>query len=228
MNKLYKTQNIIVPELLNAKVYWLGMFYNLFIPLIGGEGYKVIYLRKRFEASGKRLAIAALLDRVSGMVALCLLTILFFMFSNYHLPYKALFLLLIPIIYVAHWLGIKLLFKSFLPAFGSTSILSVGVQIFQVVTSFCVIMALGVQDGILEYLFVFLLSSFAFVLPMIGAREIAFVFGAEYLGLNMEVSLAISLLFYLSLATSSLLGAMFLLFPKLLGKEVPAAVQVSE
>jgi uncharacterized membrane protein YbhN (UPF0104 family) len=195
INRLYKSQGILIPNVLNVKVYLLGMFYNLFIPLIGGEGYKVIYLRKRFDASGKRLAVAALLDRVSGMIALATLTVIFFMFSTFELPFKSWFLLGIPLFYLTHWFGIKLFFKSFLPKFWSTSLYSVGVQAFQVVCAFCVIMSLGVDESIAEYLFVFLLASFAFVLPMIGAREMAFVFGAEYLGLNMEVSLAIGLLF---------------------------------
>jgi len=221
INRLYQSQGIMVPDLLNLKVYILGMFYNLFIPLIGGEGYKLIYLRKRFKASGKRLAWAALLDRVSGMIALCMLTVIFFMFSSFEFGWldKRWFLVLIPLFYLGHWLGVRLFFKSFLPAFGTTSILSVGVQVFQVVCTFCVVMALGIDESVIEYLFVFLLASFAFVLPMIGAREMAFVFGADYLGLNMELSLAISLLFYLSMALSSLVGAYFLLFPKSLGQE---------
>ncbi len=219
VNRLYRSQGIQIPDVLNLKVNFLGMFYNLFIPLIGGEGYKLIYFRKRFKASGKRLAWAALLDRVSGMVALCMLTVVFFMFSSFELPYKKWALMLIPLLYLGHWLGLRLFFKSFLPAFKITSFLSVGVQAFQVVCTFCVIMALGINELVVEYLFVFLLASFAFILPMIGAREMAFIFGADYLGLNIELSLAISLLFYLSMALSALVGVYFLLFPKSLGQE---------
>ena len=66
----------------------------------------------------------------------------------------------------------------------------------------------------MEYVFVFMLASFAYVIPIVGAREMAFVFGSQQLGLNMELSLAIGLLFYLALAISSLAGYYFVIFPK--------------
>jgi len=67
---------------------------------------------------------------------------------------------------------------------------------------------------VIEYIFVFLLATFAFVLPLVGAREMAFVFGSEFLGLNMETSLAIALMFYLSVLSSSAIGMLLFLSEK--------------
>ena len=142
------------------------------------------------------------------------------MLSTYQLPYKPLFLLAIPLAYVGHYLVIHLFFKSFKSATLSTHLLSIGVQFLQALTTYFVAMALGIESNILDYIFTFMLASFAFVLPMVGAREMAFVFGADYLGLDMELSLAISLLFYLALAANSLLGSYFLLQPESLRKEL--------
>ncbi|MDZ7847764.1 MAG: hypothetical protein U5L96_13910 [Owenweeksia sp.] len=128
-------------------------------------------------------------------------------------------LLAVPLAYAVHYLVMRLFFKSFLSAWGRTHLLSIGVQLLQAFTTYFVIRALHIDQQIIDYLFVFMLASFAFVLPLIGAREMAFVFGAQYLGLDMEISLAISLLFYLSLAFSSLLGAYFLFVPESLEKE---------
>ena len=75
--------------------------------------------------------------------------------------------------------------------------------------TFCILLALAIPDQYTEYLFVFLLSCLAYVLPFIGAREMAFVFGASYLGLDTDISLAISLLFYFALAGASFLGLYF-------------------
>ena len=58
-----------------------------------------------------------------------------------------------------------------------------------------------------------MLSSFAYMLPFIGARELAFVYGAEVIELNEEISLTISLLFYTVIVINSLLGGIFFIFP---------------
>lgn len=226
INRFYATQGLQLSEKLNLKLYFLGMFYNLFIPLVGGEGYKVFWIKKRFEVRTKSLVTSALLDRASGLAALILLTGIFFMFSSFQLPYKPWTLLLIPIAYAVHYLVMRVAFKTYRPALSATHIHSLIIQALQVLTTYFVIKAIGVDENVVEYLFVFLLATFAFVLPLMGAREMAFVFGSEYLGLNMELSLAIGLLFYLCLALSSLMGSYFLMKPASLHKELqtqPAA-----
>ena len=219
INRFYRTQTVFMSEKLNLKLNFLGMFYNLFIPLVGGEGYKAYWLRKRFKTPLKRLVSAALLDRASGLAALILITSVFFMFSDFSIPYKPWVLAIVPLAYAVHFLIVHVLFRSFVGAWFSTHLLSIGVQLFQALTTYFVVLALNIDQLVLEYVFVFLLASFAFVLPMMGAREMAFVFGAQYLGLDMELSLAISLLFYLSLALSSLLGVYFLVVPRSLEKD---------
>ncbi len=191
------------------------MFYNLFIPLVGGEGYKAIWLKKRYPQNYKQLVGAAFLDRLSGMLFLSILSLVFILLSSLALRFNPLLIFAaIPILLIAHFLFTKLFFKSFRGAWLNSSALSLIIQILQVVCSFFIIKSLGLETDLFDYLFIFLLSTFAFVLPMLGAREMAFVFGAEVLGLNLEISLAISLLFYLCTAFNSLLGGYFLLFPQ--------------
>lgn len=223
INSLYKTQGLILERRLNVKLYFLGMFYNLFIPLVGGEGYKAIWLKKKFNINYKKLVGAAFLDRLSGLAILAVLSLVFLVISSTELNFnKNLVLLLAPMVLIGHFVFIILAFKSYLPSWGISTFHSLIIQILQVVTTFFVIKALGHGEQVLDYLFVFLLSSFAFVLPMIGAREMAYVFGAEYLGLNMELSLAISLIFYLCTAGNSILGVYYLLFPSRLDDELKA------
>jgi hypothetical protein len=194
------------------------MVYNLFVPVVGGEGFKAYWLKKRGDVPLKKLVWTALLDRASGLVGLVLVTGFFFYFSSYDLAYKWAFYLLIPLAYVVSYAVTYLFFNTWLPAWNYTQLLSLGVQILQALTAYLVIMALDIDEQIANYLFVFLLATFAFILPIVGAREMAFVFGAEYLGLNMELSLAIGLLFYLCLALNSLMGSYFLLNPSALGE----------
>src|SRR5690606_17204769 len=58
----------------NLRLYWLGMFYNLFLPgAISGDAYKVILLKSWFDTPYKKSGAAVLLDRISGMLALVVL-----------------------------------------------------------------------------------------------------------------------------------------------------------
>ena len=74
LNIYFKSININLPEWQNVKLYWLGMFYNLFLPgAITGDAYKVILLSKRHGISYKKTATAVLLDRFSGLLSLGLI-----------------------------------------------------------------------------------------------------------------------------------------------------------
>ncbi|HRF24042.1 MAG TPA: lysylphosphatidylglycerol synthase transmembrane domain-containing protein, partial [Chitinophagaceae bacterium] len=51
LNIYFKNIFIRLSEWTNLKLYWLGMFYNLFLPgSIGGDAYKVLLLKKKFNA----------------------------------------------------------------------------------------------------------------------------------------------------------------------------------
>lgn len=228
INYLYRTQGLHLDDRQNIKLSFLGMFYNLFVPLVGGEGYKAYWIKKRSDIKLKSLVWAALLDRAAGLTALVLITGLFFYFSSFQPPNKWAFFFLIPLAYLVHYAVSKWFFKSFIHAWKPTQLLSIPVQFLQAAAAFCVISAIGIDTDVLDYIFVFMLATFAFVIPMIGAREMAFVFGADVLGLNMEISLAIGLLFYLCLALNSLLGAYFIFNPKAIGEEVAFKLHLNE
>src|SRR3982750_1599808 len=71
LNIYFRNIRLSIPELTNIKLYWLGMFYNLFLPgAISGDAYKVILLNRRYKTSYKKTSAAVLLDRFSGVLAL--------------------------------------------------------------------------------------------------------------------------------------------------------------
>ncbi len=213
LNAYYRSQKINLDEASNTKLYFNSMFYNLFIPLVGGEAYKVMWMRKHYNANYKSLIWSALLDRGSGLVALIILTLVYFNLYDNGFTWSVFTWVLIPVVLLGSFLVHFLFFKSYKPAFKLTSFLSILVQILQVVTIFFLTKAIGLDDMITEYIFIFLVSSFAYILPFLGARELAFVYGADYLQLDNEVSLTLSLLFYLVIAFNSLLGAVFFFIP---------------
>jgi len=204
---------------LSIKLCYIGMFYNLFLPGgIGGDGYKVFLLQRNFPGQPLRLVIAAtLLDRISGLVSLLFLAFLMFNFTSGveklgQLWLYACLIACIVLCFPAFYLLYHLFFKSFVGGFWTTNLQSLTLQIIQVVAAFLILLSLNIQDHYLDYLGLFLVSSVVAVLPFtiggIGARELVFIFGYEYLPIEKNTAVAFSLVFFLISALSSLLGAM--------------------
>lgn len=214
LNLFFKQHAVRLGDKQNLFLYLLGMFYNLFIPLAGGEAYKIYFIHKQYGTPVKKLVWASLHDRGSGLVALSLFTVLFFVLSSVSISGSWLMLLLIPAGYGMYYYFLKKFFIEYAPIFSISNVLSVLVQATQIICSYCVLCSLGVEHHVVDYLFVFLLSCYAYMIPVVGAREMAFVFGAQAMYLDMNLSLAISLFFYLSLAVTSLLGSVFLFYPE--------------
>lgn len=211
LNHFLSATEIRISNGYNIKLYLLGMFYNLFLPGgIGGDGYKIYLLNKRFEVKAKDIFWAILLDRVMGLLALFCLVAGISAFVPLPDIYRKYGWLLIPVAVLSFYLFVRILFSRYSGIFFKTLGQSFFVQIFQVLTAVCILLAIGVFDQSLAYIFVFLISSIVASLPItiggIGSREITFLFGAEIMHLNISDSIALSLLFYLITALVSLSG----------------------
>jgi uncharacterized membrane protein YbhN (UPF0104 family) len=214
LNTFFQAVSIQLTERYNLRLYWLGMFYNLFLPGgIGGDGYKVYLLGKEFPGQRGVIFRALLLDRLSGMVALLVLLLLLFAATDYPGWYRAGALALVPLgLGLSYGLG-RWLFGEFRRAFGRTSWQALGAQGAQVLCAWALLVALGAAGGpILPYLLVFLASSIAAVLPLtvggLGARELTFLYGAKLFVLSVPVAVSVSVLFYVITALVSLVGAL--------------------
>ena len=77
----FRNAGIELSQKQNLKLYWLGMFYNLFLPgSVSGDAYKVILLKKSLDAPYKKTSAAVLLDRFSGLAGLGLILAVFAVF----------------------------------------------------------------------------------------------------------------------------------------------------
>jgi uncharacterized membrane protein YbhN (UPF0104 family) len=215
LNVYFRNIDIHLPEWKNIQLYWLGMFYNLFLPgSISGDAYKVVRLTKDYNVAYKKTTAAVLLDRFSGLLALGLLLGVFWIFAfkgGYYSVWLMTGILLgIPVFYFL----IKIFFPYFLPGFFPTFSWGLAVQIFQVVCMFCILQALHIQTHTENYMLIFLISSVVAVLPFtiggLGAREVVFLWGAHIFGLDHTVSVMASLLFYGATVASSLPGLPFI------------------
>ncbi|MFK7908497.1 MAG: lysylphosphatidylglycerol synthase transmembrane domain-containing protein [Chitinophagales bacterium] len=221
LNHFFKSIEVELTNWFNLKLYYIGMFYNLFLPGgIGGDGYKIFVLKQQSEQSVKSLVSAALLDRVSGLAALCFLALILFLYSSgFHLLQDVGYLVYLGIIgiYPIFYIAIRFFFKNFLPVFKLTSLLSIGVQGVQIGVAFCILQALHVQNGFVDYLTLFLVSSVVAAIPFtiggIGAREIVFVYGNTFFGIETNIAVTFSLIFFLINALSSFIGVFLSINP---------------
>ena len=205
---------IHLTPLQNLKLYWLGMFYNLFLPgAISGDAYKVVLLSKNYKLSYKKTTSAVLLDRFSGLLGLGLLLAVY---GTIVLKDNWLILLLVAGAVAAVlglYLLVKKLFRDFVPSFFSTLFLGIAVQACQVVCVYLIMAALNIPVHTTEYIFIFLVSSVVAVLPLtiggLGAREIVFLEGSRYFDLIQENSVLISIIFYLITVFTSAFGVLY-------------------
>ena len=199
-----------------ARLYLLGMFYNLFLPGgIGGDGYKAFIYQKTSVLSLKKGLSALLLDRISGVWALAVWVVILAAFVV-ELPfYERPWMYVIAGILgsIGYGLLVYLLFKNTWGNFWKGSLLSLGVQGAQLLSALFLLWSLHAEQDILGYLVVFLISSVAAVLPLtiggMGSREITFYYGSLWLGLDQTISLGISLLFFALTALVSFTGVYY-------------------
>jgi hypothetical protein len=125
---------------------------------------------------------------------------------------------LIPICYIVFYLCIKKYFFALLPAVNATHILSIGLQVLQLASAHYILVALGVESAFYDYWFIYLVSGIAFILPItvggVGAREIVFLYGAQFLLIDLNTAIALSLVIYLLRTVVSLTGVYYLVLPK--------------
>ena len=218
LNKYLSSIGIHISERSNMKLYLLGMFYNLFLPGgIGGDGYKIYLLNKKYEVPARRIFWAVLMDRIIGVLALFCMAVLLFCFIPGMSTFAWYIWILIPLSISLIYLIFRRFFPYLLPVFRSTNFLSLGVQLLQVLSALLILLSLRVPGNLEGYLFVFLISSMVAVLPLtiggIGSREFTFILGAQWLGLDLNLSIALSLLFYLMTAFTSLWGIIYSIGP---------------
>lgn len=216
LNLYFHQLEIPLSQKSNLKLYFLGMFYNLFLPGgIGGDAYKGYLIKKTFKVPTKRVVGVLLLDRLSGLLLLFVYACgLLLVIENQILnPFWWLFLTVIPLAVVIFYFLNRRFFNYVLPVFWKSVVYSALVQFAQILCVLCIMKALTIETNTIDYLVIFLVSSIVSVLPLtiggLGSREITFFYGAAFLGLNESTSVGISVVFFLITALASLMGSLY-------------------
>ena len=216
LNEYFHQIGAKLSQLSNLKLYLLGMFYNLFLPGgIGGDAYKGYVVQKTYQPGTKKVVSSLLLDRLSGMLLLFMYACALALASDngFLNRFHLLLILAIPLSVTVFWFVNKTFFPTTLPVFWKSFGYSALVQLAQLVCVIFILKALSIELDTIEYLFVFLVSSIVSVIPLtiggIGSREVTFLYGAEWLGLNESISIGISFTFFLITALTSFFGIVY-------------------
>jgi glycosyltransferase 2 family protein len=232
---LFKYVPIPVSHLENLKLYWLGLFYNLFLPGgVGGDGFKVYLIGKHLKTELKKTIGAILSDRVSGLSIIVILLLIFAPFIDYNIPLKAYAWAGIPFVAAGFFLFLYIFNRTLTPAYWPTMSWAALAQLLQMVSAILILNSLDTDASAMydAYLFLFFLSAIAGAVPItlggIGAREVVFMWGAQYLGVDESSAIALSLLFYTASAVTALPGLIFSLQPSsILGNNTMANSQIT-
>ncbi len=209
LQPIFRVAGAPLPFARNLRLYYTGMFYSLFLPGgIGGDAFKAYWLRRRSGTPLGSLVAGLLLDRGAGLAALLLVA------GALGLAWLEGPWLLAGMVAVAagYEAVVRLGFRRFAGIRWRVLALSLGIQLLQGGAALTLVLALGEADLFLMLLFY--LSSVAALVPVtvggIGARELVFLYGAQWADGEPETGIALGLLFFGLTAVSSLAGARYL------------------
>ena len=216
LNRFFKAIGIELSPMYNLKLYYLGMFYNLFLPGgVGGDGYKIYILQKNYGLKTINVFHAVLWDRIGGIFALAVLSLVLLLPSSFTREFPQLVPWLWVVLVALYPLSLllnKLFYKQFLGVFAITAVESMLVQVSQTIAAFFILQAISLHTNHIDYLAIFLLSSVATILPITiggaGAREITFFYLLDFVKLDTNPGVALSLIFFGISAISSLAGVL--------------------
>lgn len=216
-SKIVSTTGIRMTNVFNLRLYWIGMFYSLLLPGgIGGDAYKIYYLKKQFpDQKTLRLTSLILWDRIAGLLVLVMIAVIpasfLFLTDSWKWSWVPVLLLVTAI---AGW-AIKKWQPSLKPVWGSMLTISGAIQLTQIVSFLAIMNAIGVHGKYPEYTLIFLASSIASMFPFtvggIGLRALTFMYGCRLLLIAEEPAVAGSFLFDAIVIVSSLAGSFLLL-----------------
>ncbi len=198
-----KSIGIDVDFKFNFKLYLLGLFYNIYGG-IGGDGYKIYLLRKRFQKRTRKIIFAILLDRISGLWAIgFLFAALILMIPRIEIPWYVIIPALITGTFI-YYIILQKFFESYNRNFIKAHLKAIAVQTLQLLSVMCILLSQNFTGKYSPYLFSFLVSSIAAIVPIgafgFGTREYVMVHISEVF--DMVQSLAVFVTFTFSILST--------------------------
>jgi len=234
LNSFFKCIQLNLTLRYNTRLYQLGLLYNFFLPGgIGGDGYKIYFLKKNFAVKGRKVLSAVFFDRLSGLWALGVVIggLVIFM-PRLAIP-NSLTIICILVATITYYYFLRSFFHAFSKKFIITHSKALLVQGLQTLTAVWILYALNFEGKFSPYLLIFMLSSLVAIIPSIGGgvglRESLIAFGAVYFQLDEHLAVLISLLFYIISLLVASSGVYYIFRPQGLGIEkLPNAKEIEK
>lgn len=222
LNSFFKCIDLRLTERYNLRLYQLGLLYNFFLPGgIGGDGYKIYFLKKNFDVSGRKVLSAVFFDRLSGLWALGIVIGCLIIFMPRLAIPNALTIAAILIGTGTYYYFLRMFFSPFSKKFLVTHGKAILVQGLQSLTAVWILYAMNFDGKFSPYLLIFMLSSLVAIIPSIGGglglRESMIAFGAVYFNLDEHLAVLVSLLFYIISLLVASSGLYYFFRPQRLG-----------
>ena len=210
----------------NFRLYLLGLFYNFLLPGgIGGDGYKIYLLNKRYKLPAKKVFWAIMFDRLSGLWAIGLIIVaLIFLIPqiDIHITIPLGIFAVGSAIY--YFVAYKF-FKEYTRYFFQAHLKAVLVQGLQVLTVVFVLIGQDFSGKFSPYLLSFLISALATIIPIsvggAGIRETVFTQLTKVFPMDKTLAVFLPGSFYIISLIVALLGVYYVLRPARLQEGLP-------
>jgi len=202
---------------LAISLYYAGMLFNLILPGgVSGDGYITWFIHKKMGFYWKTILLRLISGRGSGLLLLTVFALLlgFFSPSLAEIPYRWLLLsFALAGIFPAYSFLASFLLKEPVKIQIGAAKYSALVQGMSLLAAFFLLISIGHSGMEIDYLLLFLLSNIISILPIsvggVGLRELTFFYGSALFGLDAELGITISVLYFLVNTFASLFGVMF-------------------
>ncbi len=211
----------------NLRLYFLGLCYNVLLPGgIGGDGYKIYLLHKRYKLPTKKVFWAILFDRLSGFWAIGLITVALIILIPQIDIHLGIPLGIFSVGSVIYYFVARRFFKDYTHNFLAGHLKAIGVQAMQILVIICLLLAQDFNGKFAPYLLSFLISSLASIIPFSlgggGVRDALFLTASNEFGIATDMAVYLSFGFYLISILVALFGIYYVIRNSRLEKGLPS------
>ncbi len=214
----FRNDGVAFYKKFSIALYYIGMFFNRLLPGgIGGDAY-IAYVLKRKKKIPVRTSIRILLSsRASGLLLLMVFAFLLGYVSDLRdmIPHWNILMTvgIAGTIFSYSFLTRLLLREKVETQIGAQKY-SIVVQGGVMAAAWFLFMSANTPGQMSDYLMIFMISSVVTMIPIsfggVGMRELTYFYTAGIIGINPELGIAVSLVYFLLDTFSSLAGLFFL------------------
>jgi uncharacterized membrane protein YbhN (UPF0104 family) len=226
LSSFFKSINLKLDPRFNFRLYLLGLFYNFLLPGgIGGDGYKIYILNKTYKLPGKKVFWAILFDRLSGLWAIGLITVvLIFLIPQIDIHIGIPLGIFTAASAVYYFVAYKF-FKEYTHRFFTGHAKAVLVQGLQVLAIVFILLGQDFTGKFSPYLLSFLISALATIIPIsvggAGIRETVFTQLTKVFPMDTTLAVFLPGTFYIISLIVALLGVYYVIRPSRLQEGLP-------